>query len=145
MQRAIATAVLIAMIAIPFACTIDAGNSDEPVSEASSLANPGDDITPAATNCTQVDFCNAPGPNGAQCRQRACSFSAAVAECRVDTPFVCGKNFPLPWVIIDSGGSSHTISDSCRLSGCPSTTRSGCTCDHNCRIRDNCCFDGPCS
>jgi hypothetical protein len=147
MKRAIvaAIAIAIALIAIPFACTLESGNSDLSSSEASSLAtpaSPGDDIAPAATNCSRVNHCTP----GTQCKQLGCTLSAAAAECRAETPIVCGKA-SLPWTIIDSSGVEHSISDSCRLSGCPSTTRSGCRCDHQC-IHDDvhgCCFDGPCT
>jgi hypothetical protein len=55
-----------------------AGETAAPVGEASKV------------NCSTIQWCNEPGPNGTICIWNACSFTQAYNECVTDANYVCG-------------------------------------------------------
>ena len=68
------------------------------------------DIPPPA-GCSIVQFCNAPGPDGARCLQQGCSLSAALAEWTAETRAACGTPV-CPWIFVALDGTRF-INGSC--------------------------------
>lgn len=73
------------------------------LSEAAATA-PGDGVSAAGNGCSTVQYCNAPGQDGARCRQLGCSLDEALAECAAETPRVCGDPPLCPWAFYTLSG-----------------------------------------
>ena len=74
---------------------------------------PAGDAVGQATNCSVVEFCNAPGSDGTRCRQRRCGQGAAENECKREARSVCGSA-RCPLVFVTSGKTNKRL-------GCPPT------------------------
>jgi len=74
------------------------------------LADPAlvNDAEAAGHGCSVVEWCDAPGSDGARCRQLGCSFQEAFDECIAETQRVCGTP-KCPWMFKPLGGSSFDI------------------------------------
>jgi hypothetical protein len=56
------------------------------------------------SGCSVVEYCNAPGSNGAVCRQEGCTLGNALAECDRETRDACGSPPLCPWIFIRLNG-----------------------------------------
>lgn len=118
--------------------------SGDTSTEETLIARSAGDVAINATNCTIVQFCNAPGSDGTVCKQQACTLSTAATECVTDTNFVCGARV-CPWKLITTSGSTIDLGKNCHLSNsCGKQAPCGCFCDAICRDHGDCCADGPC-
>jgi hypothetical protein len=61
-----------------------------------------------ASGCSVVQWCDAPGSDGARCKQLGCSFHDAFEECVAETPRVCGTP-KCPWRFLQLDGQSFDI------------------------------------
>ena len=115
MFRAISVLMFAAFFAAMSACAIDAADEPldgEPLQEEVDLvepqetgvAKPVDDGASLAANCSQIQYCNAPGSVGTRCQQLGCSFNDALYECVVETSNVCGTRQCI-WEFVEGNGN----------------------------------------
>lgn len=112
-------AIMMAMLATALGCGVEEDVTYEPEQEAqfeaqaalggepTSASSPSEAVT-QASGCSVVQFCDAPGSDGARCKQLGCSFNAAFEECVEETPRICGTP-KCPWRFILLSGSSFDI------------------------------------
>jgi hypothetical protein len=67
-----------------------------------------DDVINSAANCSQVNFCNAPGSDGTECKQLGCSLLAAQNECKNEAAKICGAPV-CPFIFITSSNQHITM------------------------------------
>jgi hypothetical protein len=83
--------------------------SNNTAAEATASTPPGAEAIAAATSCSHVVFCNAPGSDGAQCQQDGCSLGQAENECKSEVRTVCGSPITCPLRLFFAGGGSTTL------------------------------------
>lgn len=122
--------------------------------EAASSTGPVDDAITPRVNCSQVNFCNAPGSEGTQCKLlNGCSLLAAQNECKHEAPGICGTPLTCPFVILN--GSQHitmncdgkVCSGGAAIScggGCCPTSAKLCSASGRCCDGVTCVGDCPC-
>lgn len=125
-------------------------------SEEASITSPVEDVITPRVNCSQVNFCNAPGSEGTQCKLlNGCSLLAAQNECKREVPLssVCDGPPVCPFVIIN--GSQHitmncdgkVCSGGAAIScggGCCPTSAKLCSASGRCCDGVTCTGDCPC-
>jgi hypothetical protein len=63
------------------------------------------------TNCSIVQFCDAPGADGTRCLQQGCTLDQAAAECDREVPQICGTG-KCPWILVTTDGRRF-VKDTC--------------------------------
>ncbi|HET9621570.1 MAG TPA: hypothetical protein VFP84_09405 [Kofleriaceae bacterium] len=97
---------------------------DEATTSADETAAAPDAVTPR-TNCSIVQFCNAPGADGPVCEQLGCTLGTAESECRTELKNVCGTTSVNSYEFITTSGQKlfchgTTCCDGIHCStGCP--------------------------
>jgi hypothetical protein len=113
-------AILMALLSMTLGCGVEQDANDESGQdvqfetqaasgddEPTSAGSPNEAVT-QASGCSVVEFCDAPGSDGARCKQLGCSFNAAFEECVAETPRVCGTP-KCPWRFVPLSGASFDI------------------------------------
>src|SRR5688572_11171600 len=115
-RACIAVALIAALSYLP-GCAVDGGSAtssgaaDELAAaaaaissdEASSSEESSVDSPDLAANCSIVQFCNAPGPEGTRCVQQGCDGPTAEAECVREARTICGPPV-CPFIFVDLNG-----------------------------------------
>ncbi len=57
--------------------------------------------------CSVVEWCNAPGADGARCLQQGCTLERALDECTAEARAACGTPVPCPWIFVASDGTRY--------------------------------------
>ena len=80
----------------------DPSNTGDATAGEASSVSPENAAVPHVS-CSIVQFCNAPGADGTRCLQQGCSLTAALNECSVEAPRVCGTPV-CPWIFVALDG-----------------------------------------
>jgi hypothetical protein len=112
MKKTISCLVTIFLMCCVAACVMESAPESEQ-SEVQAISTDdgpsvAGEVVTQASGCSVVQWCNAPGPDGAVCKQLGCDFHSAFTECVDETPRVCGTP-RCPWRFKQLDGQSFDI------------------------------------